>query len=227
MQPYLLPYIGYFQLLAAVDEFIVYDNIQYTKKGWINRNRLLENGRDAVFTLPITSASDYLDVRDRTIATEFKPQAMLQRFASAYGRAPFYAQTKPLLDEVFGHADRNLFGFLEHALHAAAQHLGIDTPIRVSSTVPIDHGLKAEDKVLALCAAAGASTYINSIGGTELYSRERFAADGVELSFLRALPFEYQHKADPFVPSLSIVDVLMHNPLDEVRERLRTGYELI
>ena len=56
MQPYFLPYIGYWQLLSAVDQFVVYDNIKYTKKGWINRNRFLRDGTDAVFTIPLKGA---------------------------------------------------------------------------------------------------------------------------------------------------------------------------
>ena len=88
MQPYFLPYIGYFQLIDAVDLFIVYDDVKYTKRGWINRNRMLVNGRDAVFSLPLKHASDALDVRDRELATDFNPEKLLKQFAGAYRRAP-------------------------------------------------------------------------------------------------------------------------------------------
>jgi hypothetical protein len=226
MQPYLFPYIGYFQLLASVDEFVVYDNIQYTKKGWINRNRFLQNGEDVMFSLPLAKASDYLDIREREIADGYNPAALLARFAGAYGKAPFYAQTRPLLEDVLGNPERNLFAFLHDALLRTAAHLGLETVIRVSSTVPIDHVLAGQDKVLALCEALGATTYINPIGGVELYSRKDFAARGIELHFLQPLPLEYVQFGRPFVPWLSIIDVLMFNELDTVRAWLDSHYEL-
>ncbi len=68
MQPYFFPYIGYFQLINTVDEFVVYDNIEFTKKGWINRNRILVNGKDEYITLPIKKDSDFLHVKDRFLA---------------------------------------------------------------------------------------------------------------------------------------------------------------
>jgi hypothetical protein len=227
MQPYLLPYIGYWQLLASVDEFVVYDNIQYTKKGWINRNRFLRGGRDVLFSVPLAKASDYLDVREREIAPAYDPKALLAQLAGAYGKAPFYAQTRPLLEDVLASPERNLFAFLHAGLQRTAAHLGIDTTIRVSSTVDVDHGLTGQDKVLALCAALGATTYVNPIGGVELYARDDFAAHGIELRFLRPLPLEYEQLGDPFVPWLSIVDVLMFNELATVRGWLASHYELV
>src|SRR5262245_23898499 len=93
MQPYLLPYIGYFQLISAVDVFVVYDNIQYTKKGWINRNRLLRSGEPALFSLPLKSDSDVLDIRERELATDFDPGRLMRQFEGAYRRAPQFATT--------------------------------------------------------------------------------------------------------------------------------------
>jgi len=226
MQPYIFPYLGYFQLLAAVDSFVLYDNIQYTKKGWINRNRMLENGQATLFTLPLASGSDYLDIRERDLASDYAPQKLLARFTGAYRRAPYFQQTLPLLEEVLRYPDRNLFGYLHHALDRTAAHLGLDTEVRVSSTVSIDHNLKGQDKVLALCEALGATAYINPIGGVDLYSRRDFADRGVELEFLQMVPFEYPQNGPTFVPSLSIVDVLMHNPVDDIQRWLSTQYEL-
>lgn len=226
MQPYIFPYLGYFQLLGAVDTFVVYDNIQYTKKGWINRNRMLANGQATVFTLPLASGSDYSDIRDRQLAADYAPEKLLARFTGAYRRAPCFQQTLPLLQEVLRHPDRNLFAFLHHALVRTAAHLGLDTEIRVSSTVPIDHDLTGQDKVLALCEALGATTYINPIGGVDLYSQSEFADRSIELRFLEMLPFAYPQLGPTFVPSLSIVDVLMHNSIDDVRHWLTTQYRL-
>jgi hypothetical protein len=226
MQPYIFPYLGYFQLLGAVDLFVVYDNIQYTKKGWINRNRMLENGQASLFTLPLASGSSSLDIRERYLASDYAPEKLLARFTGAYRSAPYFRQTLPLLEEVLRHPDRNLFGYLHHALDRTAAHLGLGTEVRVSSDVPINHDLKAQDKVLALCEELDATTYINPIGGVDLYSRHDFAERGIELRFLQMLPLEYPQISQTFVPSLSIVDVLMHNSLDDVQHWLSSQYRL-
>jgi hypothetical protein len=227
MQPYFLPYIGYFQLIAAVDTFVVYDNIKYTKKGWFNRNRLLLNGADALFSLPLKKDEDRLDVVERELADSFCRQKLLNQFRGAYARAPHFAQIMPLLERIVMCEEQNLFRYIHHSILAMCAHLRIATAFRVSSTVDIDHDLKGQAKVLALCQALGADTYINPIGGLELYDRADFAAHGIELQFLQPQPFHYRQFDNPFVPWLSIVDVLMFNPPERIEDALRTGYALI
>jgi WbqC-like protein family len=227
MQPYFFPYIGYFQLIAAVDLFIVYDNIKYTKKGWINRNRMLENGKDVMFSLPLKSDSDYLDVYERELAPDFNRDKLLNQFKGAYRRAPYFAQTFPLIDQVVRYEDMNLFRFLHHSIVKTCGHLGITTEIRMSSGIAIDHGLKNQDKVLALCEAVGATTYVNAIGGIELYSKETFREKGIDLKYIQSKAFEYQQFGDPFVPWLSIIDVMMFNPINTIQTRISANYKLI
>lgn len=227
MQPYFLPYIGYFQLMAAVDVFIIYDNIKYTKKGWINRNRMLQNGTDVTFSLPLKQGSDSLLVIGRELSTDFDPNKLLNRFKGAYAPAPYFGQTIALLERIVHHRDRNLFHYIHHSLACLCEHLDIATDVRVSSEIPIDHSLKGQDKVLALCHAVGADVYVNAIGGTELYARPDFLAQHVELRFLSSRLLEYPQFGAPFIPWLSIVDVLMFNPLDEVRNCIATDYDLL
>ena len=227
MQPYFFPYIGYFQLITAVDLFVVYDNIQYTKKGWINRNRMLQNGTDVIFSLPLKKDSDTLDVVQRELAADFNRDKLLSQFTGAYRRAPYFEQTFPLVERIVRYEDVNLFGFIHHSIVRTCEHLGIGTEIRVSSEIAIDHDLKGQDKVLALCRAVGANTYVNAIGGLELYERSDFAAQGIALKFIKARPFEYPQFGGAFIPWLSIVDVLMFNPLEAVRACITSNYELI
>jgi hypothetical protein len=227
MQPYFLPYLGYFQLIGCVDEFIVYDNIKYVKSGWINRNRLCRGGEAAVFSLPLKAASDSLDVRERELAPSFEREKLLNQFRGAYHRAPQFPQVFALLERIVGFGDNNLFGYLEHSIRGVCGFLGIGTPIRVSSGIGIDHSLKGEDKVMDLCRAAGASTYVNAIGGVDLYSKDEFRRRGVELKFVRMKPLEYPQFGTPFVPALSIVDVLMFNSPETVRRLVSDHYELI
>jgi hypothetical protein len=227
MQPYFLPYIGYFQLIAAVDVFIVYDNIKYTKKGWINRNRMLLNGADAMFSLPLKKASDALDVAERELANDFDRTKLLNQFKGAYGRAPYFEQTFPLLERIVRFDDNNLFRYIHHSIAEVCAYLGIGTEMRISSEIGIDHELKGQEKVIALCRATGADIYINAIGGMELYQRPDFAAQEVTLQFIKASPFEYLQFGTAFVPWLSIADVLMFNAPEKITRTIQEGYELV
>jgi hypothetical protein len=222
MQPYFLPYIGYWQLIKSVDEFVVYDNIQYTKKGWFNRNRILDGDHDRLFTLPLKKDSDYLDVRERFLSDDSAKEIKrtLQIIQQTYRKAPQFAAAYPVIESCFLYDDRNLFQYIYHSIKMVVEYLGIDTTITVSSTLAIDHGLKGQDKVLALCKATHADTYINAIGGMELYDKETFAAAGLSLQFIKANPIEYPQLGNTFVPWLSIIDALMFNNVQRTQQLL-------
>lgn len=226
MQPYFLPYIGYWQLLAAVDKFVVYDNIKYTKKGWINRNRLLVNGEACTFSVPLAKASDELDVAERRLAESFNRSKLLAQFVGAYCKAPHFEDVRPLLVDVVMHPASNLFDYLLNSIVCVCKHLGVSTPLVRSSTIAIDHALKGQDKVLAICSAMGATEYLNAEGGLSLYERSAFTRRGVALQFLRSsLPPYKQWAGSPHVPWLSIVDVLMFNPISKVQLALKTDWQ--
>lgn len=227
MQPYLLPYIGYFQLIAAVDEFVIYDAVKYTKKGWINRNRFLRDGVPAVFTLPIEKGSDALDICERRVAATFAPDGLCAQIAQAYRRAPQVVQTMPLVESVLAYRGTDLFDHLRYTLERTCAHLEIGTPIRVSSGIEGATSLRRQDRVLDICGRLGATTYVNPIGGTGLYEPATFSAHGIALRFLRARPFAYAQFGHAFVPWLSILDVLMFNPVSSLRTVIREGYDLI
>ena len=227
MQPYFLPYIGYFQLVAAVDLFVIYDNVKYTKKGWINRNRILENGKDAVFTVPLRRDSDFLDIRDRRVSERFDRTGLQRRVRQAYRAAPFFEPSFALFQRIVEHADTDLFGFLQHSIVEVCGYLGIQTKIVASSELPVDHSLQGESRVISMCRSVGASVYINPIGGLDLYSRERFAEQGIELRFQKPHEIRYPQFDDTFVPWLSILDVMMFNPLPEIRRFLTDRFELL
>jgi hypothetical protein len=227
MQPYFLPYIGYFQLIASVDQFIVYDNIKYTKKGWINRNRMLQNGTDVMFSVPLKKDSDSLDIVQRYLSADFNRDKLLNQIKGTYRRAPYFEQTFPLIEQLVRYEETNLFRYLHHSIIKLCEHLGITTEIKISSDIAIDHTLQSQDKVLELCEATGAKTYINAVGGMELYSKEAFQQKGIELKFIKSKSLEYPQFGDAFVPWLSIMDVMMFNPLDEIQRCISNNYELI
>jgi hypothetical protein len=229
MQPYFLPYVGYFQLIGAVDAFILYDNIEYTKKGWINRNRMLVNGNDVYFTLPLKSDSDFLDVSKRFLASSFEVDKikLIRKFSESYRKAPFYEQGMTLINDIFSSDERNLFNFIFQSLKKVCSYLELNTQFRISSTLDIDHELRAEDKVIAICKHECASVYINPVGGLNLYANERFFQNGIELIFLKPLPFEYSQFNNNFISWLSIIDVIMFNPKEKITSYISSGYEFI
>lgn len=213
MQPYFMPYIGYFQLINAVDEFIVYDNIQFTKKGWINRNRILVNGSDAYFTLPLKKDSDYLEIKNRFLANsfDFERKRILNRISESYRKAPFFKQTYEVLERCMIYEDNNLFNFIFHSIRELVNYLNIDTKLTISSTLLINHHLKGEEKVLAICKKQQAAVYINPVGGVNLYKKEEFRSHNVELQFQKSNTIVYKQLNNEFVPFLSIIDVMMFN----------------
>ncbi len=227
MQPYFFPYLGYFQLIESVDQFIVYDNIKYTKKGWINRNRFLQNGKDVVFSVPLKKDSDYLDVREKTISANFNKTKLLNQFRQSYRRAPHFEQAFSIFEKVIMGSEANLFNFIYNSIMEICNYLEIVTEIVISSELKIDHSLQGQEKVIALCQHVGASGYINAIGGQGIYSREDFSRYGIGLKFLKSQPFEYKQLENDFVPWLSIVDVMMFNSKEVIKDYLTHDYELI
>jgi len=226
MQPYFMPYIGYWQLLSMVDAFVVYDNIQFTKKGWINRNRFLQNGKDALFTIPVKKDSEYLDVVERFISDDFDRDKLLNQFAASYRKAPFFSTVFPLVTSTIRAKYRNLFEHIYHSIRLTADYLDIKTPIVISSTLAVDHSLRGENKVLAICKAKCATTYVNAIGGQELYSRTTFEKEGISLKFIKTRPIAYPQFAGIFVPNLSIIDVMMFNSKESIQAMLGE-YDLV
>jgi hypothetical protein len=225
MQPYFFPYIGYFQLMNAVDEFVVYDNIEYTKKGWINRNRILVNGTDAYISLPLKKDSDYLAVAERSLAESWSAdrKKLLNRISESYRKAPHFKAVYPIIESCVLVDESNLFGFILHSLRLINDYLGVTTNLVVSSTIPGHGDLKGAAKVVEICRRRNAKEYINPIGGKELYNKEMFGEQGIELYFLRSDNIIYnQYEKAGFVPWLSIIDVMMFNSKEEITQMLHS-----
>jgi len=229
MQPYFLPYIGYFQLMNAADSFVLYDNIKYTKKGWINRNRMLVNGKDEYFSLPLKKDSDYLNVDQRTLADTFRMEKnnLLRKIAGAYKKAPYFEIAFPLIEAIIQQQQENLFEFIHQSLISVCAYLDIETKFIISSSITIDHELRSQDKVLAICAALNATQYINPIGGIELYSKEAFKQRNIDLRFIKSSPIEYNQFGNEFVPWLSIMDVMMFNSKNSIKDLLNTNFTIL
>lgn len=222
MQPYFMPYIGYFQLINSVDQFIIYDNIQYTKKGWINRNRILVNGKDQLITLPIKKDSDYLNVVERGLSESWDKDKnkIINIIKSSYSKSPHFQEVSELLSKCLNNPEKNLFKFIYDSIVLINDYLDIKTPIVISSSIDANHNLKSQDKVLSLCKAQNASVYINSIGGVELYDKTTFKQNGIKLNFIKSDPIKYKQFNNEFVSWLSIIDVMMFNSKEQIQEYL-------
>ncbi|MFV0469789.1 MAG: WbqC family protein [Dysgonomonas sp.] len=220
MQPYFLPYIGYFQLLNAVDKYVIYDNIQFTKKGWINRNRILQNGKDTLITIPVEKDSDYLNICQRSVSSGFDRKKLLNQIKESYRKAPYFNEIMPLIEEIVNYNDNNLFNYIYHSIVKICGYLRIDTEFIISSTIDIDHSLKGQEKVIAICKTFEATEYYNAIGGQELYSTIDFEKENIKLNFVSSNLIEYKQFANEFVPWLSILDVIMFNSVEEIEKML-------
>jgi len=219
MQPYLFPYIGYFQLIHVADTFLIYDDVNYIKQGWINRNRILMNGAPMFFTLSLKGASSFKKICETEVGDN--RDKLLKTIDQAYKKAPFFDSVFPMFKDVFSQNEKNLSRFVIYSILAVVRYLGIETRIEISSGKGLFSEISNWERVLAICGAYQATDYINASGGKELYSREAFAGQGIDLHFLKTEKIEYPHFAPAFVPNLSIIDVLMHNPLATVKEYLR------
>jgi hypothetical protein len=228
MQPYFFPYIGYFQLINSVDEFIIYDNIQYTKKGWINRNRILCNGSDKLITLPLKKDSDFKDVFERKLSDTWidDRNKILNLIKTSYRKAPFFNDVFEIVQKCLLYDNQNLFNFIFNSIKIINEYLEIKTKMILSSSVNIDHSLKSKHKVIAICKEMNATTYINAIGGVDLYDKDEFLENKIFLNFIKSNSLNYKQFDNEFIPWLSIIDVMMFNSKNRVIE-LVNSYSII
>lgn len=224
MQPYLFPYLGYFQLIKAVDTFVVYDDVNFIKQGWINRNNILANGGKQMITLELSGASSFKRINE--IKVGGNRAKLLKTISQSYCKAPIFQEVFPMIEAIFGNRDDNLATFIDASLRTIADYLNLPTRFVLSSRLEKDDTLKGQEKVLHICEILDADVYINAIGGMELYSRGDFRGKDIELFFLQSGDVRYRQFADDFVPNLSIIDVLMFNAKEEI-SKLLGNYELV
>jgi len=227
MQPYLFPYIGYFQLMHAVDRFVVADDLAFIKQGWINRNRLLINGEAAYFTVPLKRhAADTLihDVEIDHRSPRWR-RSLLTTIANFYRRAPSFDPVYPIVERVLGGPFVKIADMARASLREVRDYLGVSATIVESSSAYGNAHLKGQDRVIDTCRLERATDYVNAVGGRMLYSPDAFLAHGIRLHFVETAAIAYTQFREPFVPSLSVIDVLMFNTQAEARA-LVTRYQL-
>jgi hypothetical protein len=229
MQPYAFPYIGYFCLAEASDVFVFHDDVNYIKGGWINRNRIVINGAPYLFSIPVSrwESDDFImNVRIQSII-DFR-RKFLRQLELAYRNAPSFEIGLSYVDDVLNSSHISISELAIHSIVRLYKLVGLPkTFLRSSERFSGLRGVGRSEKLTAITKALGSNNYVNPIGGTALYDKTSFAEMGVSLSFVKSKLTEYrQVGAREFIPSMSIIDVLMNNDLDRVR-MLMKDYELV
>lgn len=228
MQPYFFPYLGYWQLIRAVDKFIIYDNVNYIKSGWINRNRILINGEPKYITVPLEQASPNRLISDiNTDSKQAWREKLVKAIALSYGQADYFPEVFPVIETLVKNPEKRLTAYLTCQLQTLSKLMGIHTEFLVASTTYENGHLTGQDRVLEICTAEGLEQYVNAIGGKSIYDSGAFKERGITLKFLSALQEPYlQKKGSAYVPHLSIIDLLMHLGFAGTRKQLQ-NYTLI
>lgn len=224
MQPYLFPYLGYYQLIGRVDCFILLDDVQFIERGYIHRNSILLQGRAHRFTLPVVKGPRSRQIREVPLAlTPAWCDDFLATLRHAYHRAPSYAEVQPLVADLLHRGDTSLVSLIDGALAVTCDYLGLPVPTSRSSLDFPSNGVHGADRILAVCTAAGATDYVNPPGGRSLYDPATFSAAGVRCWFLEPSLAPYHQGGTEFVPSLSIIDVMMWNSRADAQALVRQG----
>lgn len=227
MQPYFFPYIGYWQLLNAVDIYVVYDDVNYINRGWVNRNRILINQTPQYFNLLLSGASQNKVINEIEISADDRHfEKLFRTLELNYKKAPYYYDTMQLIEKILNNPQKNLSKFLYDQIIMVAKYLDMDTHIVLSSTIDKDNSLHGEDKIIEICKKLNAEEYYNAMGGMALYSRERFLQNGIILKFLETNAIRYKQYGEEFVGNLSIIDVMMFNGKEQTKDFLKK-YKLV
>ncbi|UII31663.1 WbqC family protein [Fulvivirga ulvae] len=229
MQPYVFPYLGYFQLINSVDIFVLYDDVNFIKQGWINRNKILLNGKESLFTVPINGVSSFRPIRETEISGPIYlkwQKKFLKSLRQSYIKAPFFENIYPIIETVILRNHKNIGELAGDSIQLVSNYLGIDTEFLYSSECFSDSkSLDKADRLIAIVNELSGDHYINPSGGKELYQKGMFEKAGLKLSFIKNHLRPYTQLGEEFKAGLSIIDVLMFNDIEEIQKML-TQFEL-
>lgn len=225
-QPYFFPYAGYFGLIEKCDLFVVYDDVKFTKGGWINRNRILSHGSVLNFSLPLQKASDYLNISERKLSATYDPDKLFRSLEGAYRNTTNWVAVRDSLAALLKTDAPNLFDFLFETLKELCGLLGIKTEfVRASEANSNDDEVSGLERLLAILQSVGTTEYINLPGGKSLYNREDFEEQGIRLGFSQFTSISYpqegsrvQGESKKFVDNLSVIDIISNLGFDATRD---------
>lgn len=223
MQPYFFPYLGYFQLIESVDNFIFYDDVNFKKKGWVNRNNILVNNEKKLLTVPLQKVSQNKIINEVMLNINLK---WIEKFYKTlmfnYKKAPYFTETFEIIKKVFTYPNGNICDLNIKGIKEISKYLGINTKFEKSSTKYENSKFLNKDKrIIKILTQCNSKVYINAVGGRYLYNKNHFAENGINLLFLKPLDFRYKQFSNRFVSNLSIIDVLMFNSKEEILNFLK------
>lgn len=217
MQPYFFPYIGYFKLLHAVEKFVFYDDVNFIKGGWINRNRLLLGGKVGYFTVPLSQAGSFSKINSIQIKSDMPWEARIfAQISGVYSKAPYYEPVMSLVKNVLETHDGRISTLAKNSVLKVAEYLSLEKSFTMSSEVYGNQDQKSVARVLDICRQESATSYVNLPGGRDLYAEEDFLKAGIHLEFVSVRMPVYRQSIAGFHPGLSIIDVLMFNSPQQV-----------
>lgn len=212
MQPYFIPYIGYFQMVNAVDTFIFYDNVTYIKNGWINRNKI-KGG--TIFTIPLKNQSSNCLIQDTEILWDLRnTKKFLKTIQQTYSKSPYFDEVYSIIENLIDSQPSTISELAIDSVTQFSRYMGINTKFKTSSSEKYKKGKDKVDNLVNICKTEGISHYINPIGGQSLYNKSIFKSHGIELNFISTQP------------SLSIINECFLKSKEELSTKLNQ-YELI
>jgi len=225
MQPYFFPYLGYFQLIQRSKIFVILDNVQFIKGGWIHRNKILDkSGRELEISIPTSDSSNRRLISSLKIHENFSRLKTLEKIERCYGRAKHFGEAMALIEPLLMFESNSLVEYLENSIKALAQQLGSKTAFIRSSDLIIDDTSSPSGRITEICKRVQVSAYLNLPGGRSIYDSSNFSPEGISLSFLSPELIEYEQFGSSFAASLSILDPLMHAGIEATAEMTQRGW---
>jgi hypothetical protein len=224
MQPYVFPYIGYFQLIYATDKFVFYDDVDFIKGGWINRNKILINKKEHLFTVPLKEASSFNLINETVlhpvIYQKWKTK-FLKSLSQTYCKAKYFNEVFPIIQKVF-ESKNDISNLAMESILEFMDYLDVERDFYLSSRdFPDTKGMERANRIIEITNRLGGDSYINMPGGKKLYGKEFFAEHKIKLEFLQPSISVYDQNMNGFVPGLSIIDILMYCSKRQVHEILK------
>jgi hypothetical protein len=229
MQPYLFPYLGYFQLVHWAEIFVCYNDVQFIKGGWINRNNILVGKKKHLFVFSIEKSSVHAKINERVFDVkkiESEKKRFIKTLTLEYSKAPYFNEVIQLIEKILDSFEANLSNSIYQSLILISEFLGINTRFINSDSLDYDRTVTAQQKVLDICSKLNATHYTNPIGGIELYDKNEFEKNNLKLNFISTHPIKYNQFNNDFVSNLSMIDVMMFNSKDTIKDFLEQ-YDLV
>ena len=227
MQPYFLPYIGYFQLMSSVDEFLILDDVNYIQRGWINRNRILLDGKEKYIIKPIRGASQNKRINELQFVDDpVYSENMMRTISYAFRKSFFYPELKGPVRDILLNPEPGVTDYLEYSLKRLCGILGIRVKISRASAYRGQINARGQEGIIELCRILGCDSYYNAIGGIKLYDKKRFSAEGIKLGFVKTNFEKMKTISRSSCLDFSILEIMADHEIDRVKDLL-TCFDII